>query len=863
MSRRSLKAQPLANASLIGVRRARWPAPRGRPTPATTARGVVPQPIGACAARNPSARPFAPRLAACLGGLWIALIAGCAPPQRLALERDGVRLHIDAASGALRLESGGRSLFEADLRSFGVAEGNPYHEMQFGMFRIDESSVTPLRRADEMIVLEVPEERDESATTRFVLRGDGQPLANGSVGQAAPGHWVITLAAEATSVTKSALALRCGAREHFAGFGAHTHDVDFRGQVVPVWVSEQGVGKREDNEVDGTLWYLSGRRHTTHVAVPATVTSTGRALALESHAFSRFDVCASDPDRLQVEVFDATLTLHIFAGPTPIDAIERLTAFTGRPSLPPPWVFAPWNDAIFGTEEVRAFARFLREAEIPSSAIWSEDFRGGEWRGDVYRIHEDWGFDEALYPEYEDLVGELRALGFMHQLYFNPFLTSGRDVFDEATRSGFAIAHALGGEPFLFDGADIDFSPTAMLDLTHPGARAFLQGHLRSALARGARGWMADFAEWMPVESVRLASGEAPARVHNAYPVLWARAHDEAVRQAGLAHEAIVFYRSAALFSQPHVPVLWAGDQRTDFQRDDGMPTVIPMGLGAGAVGFPYFAHDIGGYQSATNPPTSRELFFRWTELGAFTPVMRTHHGTHARRNWNLRSDEASTAHFRRYAEVHIRLYPYLRALALRAAREGTPLWLAPGLLYPDNDELWPLLDQFFLGDALLVAPVVEDQARAREVTLPAGRFVRLRPWLPGADALGEVLQGPRVHEVAAPLDDIPVFLRAGGILPLSATPAMTLLPGGPTLPGLESTEGDRELFVALGAEGDLTEESGAAYELRGEGTSLAGLPLDAAGAVVVVGNDEVVGDDFRFRLRGHPDTRQTRIYFR
>ena len=210
------------------------------------------------------------------------------------------------------------------------------------------------------------------------------------------------------------------------------------------------------------------------------------------------------------------------------------------------------------------------------------------------------------------------------------------------------------------------------------------------ALALGSMGWMADFAEWMPIENVALASGEDPAVVHNEYPVLWAKLNDEVMKEYdGDPNGAVAFHRSGHLYSQRYVQVMWAGDQRTSFDDDDGLPTIVPLGLGLAATGFFFYAHDVAGYQSSTNDPASKGLFFRWTELGAFSPVMRTHHGTHARFNWNLRSDEESTQHWKRYASLHIRLYPYLRSLALDAVTAGRPLWIPMGLLYPDDEELW------------------------------------------------------------------------------------------------------------------------------------------------------------------------------
>jgi alpha-glucosidase (family GH31 glycosyl hydrolase) len=323
------------------------------------------------------------------------------------------------------------------------------------------------------------------------------------------------------------------------------------------------------------------------------------------------------------------------------------------------------------------------------------------------------------------------------------------------------------------------------------------------------------------------------------------------------------------------VDVLWAGDQRTSFQADDGLPTIIPIGIGTAVTGFTYFAHDIAGYQSSTNDPATKELFFRWTTLGAFTPVMRTHHGTHARLNHMLQSDEESTAHWKRYAEIHIRLYPYLRALAVADATARTdvgaghgrlPLWVPLPVLFPGDEPMWRIKDQVALGPNLLVAPVVTEGATARDVVLPTGRFVPFP--MPGSPAgsLGasrEAFTGPTTVTVDAAVGEIPVFLPAGAIVPLTAEPAQTLLEvEGDAIPDLSSTTGDRVVLVALGRSGRFVEEDGASFVLDGAGTTIpAG--SDDDGAIEVVGDGVIAGEGFSFSLSGQPATRRTRVVFR
>lgn len=802
------------------------------------------------------------RLALLFAGLTLGSCT-CSPTV---LQEGDLQVVVDEAAGTIVVSRADEVALALDVKELAVGRSEAFYTMEFGMFDIVEN--TPTLASPAALRLG---DRSDASVAFTLVDADDAAIGSGEVGLVG-GQVSLTIRGEAGD-NRIFASTPCAADHHFLGLGAQSADVDHRGQHVPLWVSEQGVGKTDDNVLPA-IWQLLGRRHTTHVPMPAFLRSDGTGVVLDVEAFSRIDFCATDIERVTFEVWQEALSLKVMPRPSVLEGQQALSEALGRPRLLPPWVFAPWNDAIFSEQTVRDFATFLREREIPTSVIWSEDWRGGSDAGQLYRLDEDWRLDRAVYPTYEDMVADFAAVGIAHQVYFNTFLTITGDVYDEVSAAGFDIRRA-DGSPYLFTGVDKNFSPTGLLDLTNPAAVDYVKGHLKGALALGARGWMADFAEWMPVDDVALADGSDPALTHNRYAMLWAKVNRDAVAEAGLLDEVVLYSRSGFLGSPDVVDVMWAGDQRTSFQADDGLPTIIPIGIGTAVTGYTYYAHDIAGYQSSTNDPTSKELFFRWTTLGAFTPVMRTHHGTHARLNHMLQSDEDSTLHWKRYAEIHIRLYPYLRALAVADAFARTdvgaghgrlPLWVPLPVLFPRDEALWPVKDQVALGPNLIVAPVVTEGAVSRDVILPGGQFVPFP--MPGSPAGSfgtsrERFTGPGVVTVAADVGEIPVLMPAGAIVPLTATPAQTLLEvEGDGIADLSSTQGDRVVVVALGAAGRFVEEDGASYTLTGTGI---GLPagVDADGAVTVTGDGVVAGDGFSLTLAGHPAGRSTRVVFR
>jgi sulfoquinovosidase len=164
----------------------------------------------------------------------------------------------------------------------------------------------------------------------------------------------------------------------------------------------------------------------------------------------------------------------------------------------------------------------------------------------------------------------------------------------------------------------------------------------------------------------------------------------------------------------------------------------------------PFVTHDIAGFSGG---PSTKELFLRWTELGAFTPIMRTHEGNKKDENWSWEKDAETTAHFRRFARVHQALKPDFLSLAQEAAETGAPILRHLMLVFPKDAESRRMSDQFMIGDKLLVAPVVTEGATARTVYLPPGAWFHV--WT------GDRYEGGGEVEVAAPIGQPPVFAYA------------------------------------------------------------------------------------------------------
>jgi len=700
-------------------------------------------------------------------------------------------------------------------------------EFEVGSFKVEELGGEPWLGATRFVNL-----RLEDAAVHFDLRGDDGDLGSAIIAEAGDSELSITITAPEDK-TRVSFGFACAPDEHFLGFGGQTSAVDHRGDRVPLWVSEDGITKASTDFYEEGIWFLQGRLHSTHTPMPIYLSSRGYAMLLDTPYRSIFSMCSEQEDAVRIEAWENEMRLRLFYGPTAAEALRRLTDHVGRPQLPPPFTFAPWHDAIYGSENVRRVANALRSEDVPSSLIWTEDWRGGNHEGTGYVLEEDWEVDRELYPDFETLADELHGLGYKFLTYNNTFLDSRVPAHEEAVAGGHTIKDQEGGV-YLFTG--VKFEPTTLLDLSSPDAVAWGKQKYRAGLELGADGWMADFAEWLPHDAV-LASGDDALARHNHYPVDFARMNrelfDEMYAEDGV--ERLFFMRSAYLGSQPLVSVIWAGDQQTDWTADDGLASVIPMGIGLGVTGFPYFGHDIAGYMSQLTEPTTKELWFRWLTFGALSPVMRTHHGRDAEANWNWESDAETIAHMKRWAKFHIQLFPYLYAMADHAAETGMPMFRPLALDYPEFEPGWSARDQYMLGDRLFVAPVMQPGATQRTVALPEGSYYALTD-----DQKFDVPAGGGEVTVDVPLEEIAVFAPAGAVLVLlpESVDTLTDADAGSGIVTLADAGDDREIWVWPGGQSAFTEVAGLSYDWNGSGLSGEVTTATFAGADVPIVTD-------------------------
>jgi len=533
------------------------------------------------------------------------------------------------------------------------------------------------------------------------------------------------------SITVEALAIDFIAQsdEHFLGFGERFNRIDQRGQEIDLYVI---------NGASGSLAYKP---------VPFYMSSAGYALRLLTSVRTKVRLaCYDEPGVVSIRTESNHLDFQLWSGEPFAPLLERYAQLLGLPLYQPPaWIFGPWKSRDWTTDNQKLS---LEDLHLPRNLNLAGTVKliDAAWESDL----NDFLFNNK-YPDPVTLLTEARKLGYRVVIWVSPWMVKRNPdtaIYSFCDRNGFLIkdknghpyVHRLGNSPG-FIGSCFDF--------TNPKAVTWWQEQIERLVLMGVDGFKTDFGEQVPDDAV-FYDGRDGRELHNLFPYLY----NQVTYQAMQKHTRGVLLARSAWDGSQRYCAIWAGDQSADFGPATGLASVILAGQNAGLSGFSCWASDIGGY---FGQPTD-ETFNRWIAFGAFSPIMQLH-GLGCREPWDfsLKTLEA----YKFYSHIHLDLFPYIYTYAQIASQTGIPLMRAMALSFPKDPKIWnPLLEfQYMFGSELLVAPVYFGHTNNWQVYLPAGRWCNF--WS------GDPVQGGRDLIVKVDLGEIPVFVKAGAIIPM------------------------------------------------------------------------------------------------
>ena len=500
----------------------------------------------------------------------------------------------------------------------------------------------------------------------------------------------------------------------------------------------------------------------TYVAIPLAIFKIGErflGLFFDNAGRAIMDAGKTRPGELWYQSFGGPTDLYLLAGPTLRDVTRRYAALTGRAPLPPLWALG-YHQCRWGyrhEEEFRELAAQFVAADVPVSALWYDiDYM------DDYRL---FTWDRVDFPDPAGLNRELKAAGIRAVTIVDPGVKRepGYAVYDSG-RERDVFCRTASGREYV---GKVWPGDTVFPDFTMEHVRAWwadrLADFLRDSEVDGAWLDMNDPATgYSRSEEMRFDHGAIPHdRYHNQYAHFMAKASRAACERIDPEGRPFLLTRSACAGTQRYSAV-WTGDNASNWQH---LRMALPCSLNLSLSGVAFNGPDVGGFMG----DTSAELLVRWHQACCLFPFFRNHSVRDSRPQEPWRFGPDALAAIRGAIRARYRLLPYLYQCFFAHWRDGDPV-IRPLLYHYGNPEYAHLDDQFLLGDALLVAPILrgEEQQPAilrdgvkhqeRRVALPPGWWFDLNrgDWVKG---------GQMLSYVAAP-DELPLFVRDGAVLP-------------------------------------------------------------------------------------------------
>jgi alpha-D-xyloside xylohydrolase len=515
-----------------------------------------------------------------------------------------------------------------------------------------------------------------------------------------------------------------------------------------------------------------------NISVPLMMSSKGYGIFWNSMARSRFNNRFPNYLYISSEVTDV-LDYYFLYGPDFDKIIAGYRELTGQAPMFGKWAYGFWQckNRYKSQEEILGVAKKYRELHIPVDDIVQDWFwwnRKGEF---VFNKN---------YPDPKGMIDQLHDEHFHLMISIWPFIEPGSSNYDYMEKKGwFVDKFKMAKPPYHMNGM-------AVYDATNPEARKYYWDLVNKGLfSIGADAWWMDTTEPETegqedniLLNHKLAAGSGNRYV-NAYPLLDTGAVYQGQRAASDQKRVYILSRSAFAGSQRNAVTAWSGDIVSDwlsFRRQ------VPAGLNFAASGIPYWTTDVGGFVfGSPSDPGFRELFVRWFQFATFNPILRVHGTRNPDENelWSYGPDAQKI--LVNFDRLRYRMLPYIYSLAwMTTSQSYTPM--RPLVmdfrtdLRADN-----VGDEFMYGPAFLVNPVTEPAATTRQVYLPEAKWYDF--WT------GSELAGGHTINAITPLDRMPVYVRAGSIVPL-----------GPDVEWSTEKPADPiELRIYPGADGDFT----------------------------------------------------------
>jgi alpha-D-xyloside xylohydrolase len=528
---------------------------------------------------------------------------------------------------------------------------------------------------------------------------------------------------------------------------------------------------------DLAIRYMTG-------AIPVLLSTRGYGLMWDNYSASNFYGAEDDNTKFKyVSESGRQVDYYFFYGPSYDQIINLYRIATGKAPMFPKWAYGLFQsqDRYMSQQEVLSVKDNYRNNHIPVDVIVQDWYY---WDPFPIGIHE---MNPSRYPDPKKMVDELHKANIHGMISIWPVFGKGTKNFDALQKMG-------GLTSITWDNV-VTHTFDTYYDAHNPKARELYWDQARDSLVKRF-GWDAWWVDQCEPDNGALLDERRQANFYTGkgidYFNTYSLEHSEGIyhgwRRDIPGKRAFFLIRQSFAGEQRNAATLWSSDIFCGF---GAFKSQVPQGINACASGIPYWTSDIGGYQyhwqaPDWSKPEFRELFTRWFQFGTFCPIFRIH-GKGERALFSKNWDDATKAILLKYDKLRYRLLPYIYSLAGKTTLDNYTMMRSLAFDFRDDKNIQSIPDEYMFGPAFLVNPVTALGATSRKVYLPKAIWYDF--WT------GEKLHGDQTIDAAAPVETMPLYVRAGSIIPM-----------GPEVEyATQKTGKPTELRIYTGANGNFT----------------------------------------------------------
>lgn len=585
------------------------------------------------------------------------------------------------------------------------------------------------------------------AHTGRLINADGLPMQNNS------------------STGAVAAAKSISSEEHFYGLGEKATHLDKRHDAYQMWSADTpGYVLGQDPLYQSIPFYIGLLMD----PIDAAWRGSAYGIFFDNSYHTHFDLSSTDPEHVIFQADGGEMNYYFFYGPSIKKILNRYTELTGRMPLPPKWALGNQQSrySYANEQQVRDVVTRYKKENIPLDALHLDIHYM-----DAYRV---FTWNHERFPDPKGLIKWLNEQGVKAVTIIDPgvkYEPGGTyNVFNEGTVHNYFLKKT-NGEPYV---GEVWPGKSVFVDYTLPDAAKWWGDQHKSLLDAGVSGiWNdmnepADFASrdgglWKDVVNYDDGEHSKHAKMRNLFALLECKATYEGLQRLHPDERPYVITRSGYAGIQRYA-TMWTGDSNASWEA---LALSIPMFETLGLSGESFVGADLGGYMGRSDG----EFLARSYQIGFLTPFLRNHHAVDHNDQEPWRFGKKYEDIIRKFVKLRYQLLPYLYTVLAEAHETGTP-WFRPLILEDQDDyNVLGIDDEFMVGDALLAAPVLHPGVTRRDLYLPRGQWYDYFS--------GKKYEGGQYISVDAPLDTVPLFVRAGSIIPTGAAVDFVGQPGG------------------------------------------------------------------------------------